>query len=169
MSGSLLDDAFAHHTWATLRVMGACDALSSQQLEADAPGTFGPILDTMRHLVGADSWYLHRLSGGRHAPIEEAEMNLADLRAATERNAAAWPEVLAADPDPDEVIEVLQEDGSVYRATKGIRLAQVLHHGTDHRSQICTALTSLGIEPPEIGVWQYGDAVGRAAIVPVDR
>ena len=24
---------------------------------------------------------------------------------------------------------------------------------TDHRSQVCTALTSHGIEPPSIGLW----------------
>jgi uncharacterized damage-inducible protein DinB len=48
----------------------------------------------------------------------------------------------------------------------GIRLAQVVHHGTDHRSQICTALTTLGIEPPLIDVWDYGEAVGRTNEVP---
>jgi len=166
MTGSLLGDAFAHHTWATLRVIDACEALSPEQLEAPAPGTFGPILETMRHIVGSDSWYLHRLSGERHPTIEEEGMDLVDLRAAMERNAAAWPGILAADPDPDEILEVHRDDGSVYRATKGIRLAQVIHHGSDHRSQVCTALTSLGIEPPEIGVWEYGNTVGRAAEVP---
>ena len=171
MTASLLADAFAHHTWATVRVMDACEALTPEQLEADSPGTYGPIIETMRHIVGSDSWYLHRLSGERQAPIDEGEqatMDLADLRAAMERYAAAWPEILAADPDPDEFIEVRRDDGTSYRATKGVRLAQVLHHGTDHRSQICTALTSLGIEPPEIGVWEYGDAVGRAGDVPAD-
>ena len=93
-------------------------------------------------------------------------MSLADLRAAMERHAAAWPDVTAANPDPDEVIEVRRDDGSGYRATKGVRLAQVIHHGSDHRSQICTALTTLGIEPPEIGVWEYADTVGRAADIP---
>ena len=169
MTHSLLGDAFAHHAWATLRVMEACEALSPEQLETDAPGTYGPILETLRHVVGAESWYLHRLSDGRHAPIEDAEratMDLPELRAAMERHATAWPEVLAANPDPDEFIEVRNDDGTGYRATKGVRLAQVIHHGTDHRSQICTALTSLGIEPPEIGVWEYGDAVGRAVDVP---
>jgi uncharacterized damage-inducible protein DinB len=171
MSGSLLGDAFAHHTWATFQVMDACEALTPEQLEAAVPGTYGSILATMRHLVGADSWYLHRLSGERYPPIEEADeakMDLAELRAAMERHVAAWPEVLAAVPDPDELIEVRRDDGSGYRATKGVRLAQVIHHGTDHRSQICTALTSLGIEPPEIGVWEYADTVGRAADVPAD-
>jgi uncharacterized damage-inducible protein DinB len=42
----------------------------------------------------------------------------------------------------------------------------VIHHGTDHRSQICTALTVLGIEPPAIDVWDYGDTVGRTESQP---
>ena len=48
----------------------------------------------------------------------------------------------------------------------GIRLAQALHHGTDHRSQICTALTSLGVEPPSIDVWDYGETTGRVSEIP---
>ncbi len=168
MKTSLLGDAFAHHTWATLQVMDACDALSVEQLATTVPGTYGSILDTMRHIVGADSWYLFRLSGERYPTIEEEGMNLADLRAVMDSNAAAWPGVLEADPDADEFIEVRNDDGTGFRAAKGIRLAQVLHHGTDHRSQICTALTSLGIEPPEIGVWEYGATVDRATDVPAD-
>jgi uncharacterized damage-inducible protein DinB len=33
--------------------------------------------------------------------------------------------------------------------------AQALHHGTDHRSQICTALSANGYEVPDIDVWSY--------------
>jgi len=43
----------------------------------------------------------------------------------------------------------------------GNRLAQALHHGTDHRSQICTALTTLVVEPPLIDVWDFGGEDGR--------
>ena len=32
---------------------------------------------------------------------------------------------------------------------------------TDHRSQICTALTTLGPEPPLIDVWAFGLQTGR--------
>jgi len=52
-------------------------------------------------------------------------------------------------------------DGWDFHAPTGFRLAQVIHHGSDHRSQICTGLTSLGIEPPEIDLWAYGEATGR--------
>jgi uncharacterized damage-inducible protein DinB len=47
----------------------------------------------------------------------------------------------------------------------GFRLAQVVHHGTDHRSQVCTALTSLGVTPPGIDLWSFGEATGRTRAV----
>ena len=60
MSKSLIEDAFAHHVWATLRLIDACLALSDAQLATAVPGTYGSILQTMRHLVGADSFDLLR-------------------------------------------------------------------------------------------------------------
>jgi uncharacterized damage-inducible protein DinB len=58
--------------------------------------------------------------------------------------------------------EVDDADGFTRDATVGVRLAQALHHGSDHRSQICTALTSLGVEPPGIDLWEYGLQSGRS-------
>jgi uncharacterized damage-inducible protein DinB len=164
MSRTTLTDAFDHHAWATLRLIDACAALPAERLATTVPGTYGSIIDTLRHLVGADSWYLHRCSGGRTSPIgeeEEATMDLAALREAMTRQAAGWRDLVAGDLDPDDVILARYDDGSATHAPLGIRLAQVLHHGTDHRSQVCTAITSLGVEPPLIDVWDFGGAAGR--------
>jgi len=167
MSRSLLADAFEHHVWATLRVIDACLALSPEQLATSVPGTFGSILDTTRHLVGADSWYLFRTSGERTTALNgEDSMDLDALRSAMESYGQAWSSVLAADPDPDAMIETRRDDGSETHAPMGIRLAQALHHGTDHRSQICTALTALGVEPPAIDVWDFGQHNGRVTEIP---
>ena len=71
-----------------------------------------------------------------------------------------------ADPDPNAVVkEIGEDDGYERDATVGIRLAQALHHGTDHRSQICTALTSLDVEPPGIDASDYGLRVDRVVEV----
>ena len=105
MKGSLLKDAFDHHVWATLRLTDACTELSSAQLETAAPGTYGSILETMRHLVGADSSYLYVTSGERTARIDEETMDLKELRAAMEANGAAWSTLLAEDLDPDKVFK----------------------------------------------------------------
>ena len=161
MKPSVLDDAFGHHMWATLRVFDACAALSPQQLQATAPGTYGSILETLQHLVEADAGYLFVLTGGRVALIDEAGMDVPQLREEMEAHASAWSELLAGDLDPEAIVVRHRDDGGESRAPVGIRLAQAVHHGTDHRSQICTILTTLGIEPPEIDVWDYAEQDGR--------
>jgi uncharacterized damage-inducible protein DinB len=166
MSRSLLADAFAHHVWATLRLVDACLPLSPERLGRSVPGTYGSILETMRHLVGADASYLFALTGGRVPVIDEDQMDLRELRAAMEGNGATWSSLLAQDLDPDSVVVRHRDDGSESHVPMGIRLAQALHHGTDHRSQICTALTMLGVEPPAIDVWDFADQDGRLVEVP---
>jgi len=161
-----MEDAFAHHVWATLRLVDTCLELSPQQLETDVPGTYGSILDTLRHLIGSDAWDLFVASGDRASLIREDKVQLPELRAAMESHGPGWSRLLAQDLDPDAVLdEVDPNDGYERHIAMGIQLAQVLHHGTDHRSQICTALTALGVEPPTIDVLEFGTQVGRVVEV----
>ena len=160
MTATLLDDHFAHHVWATEKLIDACAGLTPEQLRTPVPGTYGSIIGTFRHLVSSDGWYLSFFRE-EPAPIdEEAETSLAELRSAITTNGKAWAELLAAGLDGEKDI-VEEGEGGSFHSPLGFRLAQVVHHGTDHRSQICTALTSLGVEPPEIDLWAYGDATGR--------
>jgi uncharacterized damage-inducible protein DinB len=166
MTRSLLDDAFAHHVWASLRVLDACSSLTPKQLETAVPGTYGSIMATLRHLVGSDCSYIFVIGGGSRPAIDPADMDMAELRSEMEANGPAWTEILEEDIDPDDNLVRYRDDGSTRTAPKGIRLAQALHHGTDHRSQICTALTQLGIEPPGIDVWDFGIGDGRVTDTP---
>jgi uncharacterized damage-inducible protein DinB len=161
MSRPLLADAFEHHVWATLRLIDVLSELPPEQLATDAPGTYGPIIDTMRHLVGADRSYLVALTGGGATAIDEDALDLAGLRAVMDENVGLWAAVIAGDLDPELPVVRYRDDGSTSTAPLGVRLAQVVHHGTDHRSQVCTALTSLGVEPPLIDVWDYAESQGR--------
>ena len=166
MTRPVLADAFAHHTWATIRLIDVCRALQPEQLDAAAAGTYGSILETMRHLVGADASYLFVLSDGAVTEIEEASMDLDALRAVMVANGPAWQTLVAGELDPERVVVRHRDDGSDSLAPLGIRIAQVIHHGTDHRSQICTDLTTIGIEPPEIDVWDYASTEGRLSETP---
>jgi uncharacterized damage-inducible protein DinB len=160
----MLADAFAHHVWATQTLIDACLALTPEQLQAGVPGTYGSIIDTMRHLVGGDRSYLLVLSGADLPDIDEAQeatLDLAALRDIMDADGPVWAAFLARELDPDETVIRHREDGSESHAPRGIRVAQVIHHGTDHRSQICTALTSLGITPPEIDAWDFARSEGR--------
>jgi uncharacterized damage-inducible protein DinB len=166
MTSSLLGDAFAHHIWATERLIDECEALTPEQLDATVPGTYGSIIETLHHLVDADRWYLGFFPAGRQlAGIEEKPvLGLAELRSEMARNSAAWAEVLTENTDPEADVPE-HGDGWEFHAPASFRLAQVVHHGTDHRSQVCTALTSIGLTPPEIDVWAYGEATSRTRAV----
>ena len=165
MTRSILSDAFDHHVWATVHLLDACATLTADQLDTNVTGTYGSIIDTLRHLVGADVAYLDVLAGDQ-PPFDEESATLADLRSRMVAHLRAWAGVIGDDPDPDTPSIRYRDDGSEGHAPTGIRLAQVLHHGTDHRSQVCTTLTSLGIEPPEIDVWAFAESQGRYQEVP---
>ena len=83
-----------------------------------------------------------------------------------EANTPLWESVLAGAADPDLVMVRHYDDGRQLRAPLGLRLAQVVHHGTDHRSQVATALTNVGIEPPAMDAWDWGEALGTVVEVP---
>lgn len=161
MTTPLLQDAFGHHVWATIRLIDTCESLTHEQLGTGAEGTFGSIIDTLRHTVAADSGYLYALTGGGHPIADAGSMGLDDMRTIMENNRAEWMSLIQTDLDPEETVIRYRDDGSESHAPLGVRLAQALHHGSDHRSQVCTVLTTLGIEPPGIDVWDYADEDGR--------
>jgi uncharacterized damage-inducible protein DinB len=165
MKNSIVDDAFGHHIWATERMVEACSSLTDEQLATTVPGTYGSILDTLRHLVGADGGYLHLLTNSRVAELaDEEHATVADLRAALPAFREGYESLLAGELDLDAEVARHRDDGSTSYAPLSIRLAQAVQHGTDHRSQISTALTTLGIEPPELDMWAYADSRHRLRV-----
>jgi uncharacterized damage-inducible protein DinB len=162
MSDSLLDAAFAHNVWATLRVIDACLDLSTEELRTNVLGTRGAIIETLRHIVADDANDLFILTGDPTFDVEVEGTSLPELRVAMERIGAGWSRFISRPIDPDAMVrEVDETDGYERTAPVAFRLAQALHHGTDHRSQVCTALTTLGVEPPAVDVMSYGVDVHR--------
>lgn len=49
-----LVELYRHKTRAMLRLIEHCRALDDEYPDASIPGTYGPIRDTLRHLVDAD-------------------------------------------------------------------------------------------------------------------
>jgi uncharacterized damage-inducible protein DinB len=155
MPTPLLADAFRHHVWATIQLLDACAGLDESQLATSVPGTYGSIINTLRHIVDGDVFYLNVLRGGAPEPFDVETTDIATMRSVMEANDTAWQQQIAGELDPSTVVVEYEDGGYETHAPLGIRLAQALYHGTDHRSQACTALTALGIEPPPIEVWDY--------------
>jgi uncharacterized damage-inducible protein DinB len=143
-------------------VIDVCLDLSTEELQTNVTGTRGPILDTVRHVVESDAFDLFILTGDRAYNVETERMSLSEVRGVMERTGSGWTELISGPIDPDVVVrEVDESDGFQRWAPVGFRLAGTLEHGADHRSQICTALTTIDVEPPKINVNDFGVAAGQ--------
>jgi uncharacterized damage-inducible protein DinB len=157
-----LEDLFRHNTWANLQLIDVCSPLTSDQLGVSVDGTYGSIRRTLVHLVAAEEGYLWRLTGER--PREDmSEDDWPGFEELRERAAESGDrlEVEGARTDVDRVVEWIGGDG-MHRATRAaLLLTQSINHSTEHRSQVMTVLTQVGVEPPELDGWAYMLASGQ--------
>jgi uncharacterized damage-inducible protein DinB len=155
-----------HDVWATQSLIDRCRALTEDQLLLTAPGTYGTIRKTLAHIVRANEGYLNTyglipqpfLEVTDGTSLDDIASRFAKVREAVERLFAS------REFDFDERIhdERRKADLQLW-----VPLTQFAHHGTDHRSQICTILTVHGLEAPELDVWAY--AVAERAYVPFEE
>jgi uncharacterized damage-inducible protein DinB len=156
-ASEVLRDGFARHTWATLGLIDALEGFDPAHLDGVVPGTYGSIAETLTHLVGSDARYLQRLGNATLPPYEDlGAQSLAELRTLVHEQSARWSIMLD-----------LLEEGSLHARivdkpdypdtehAEAMLLLQALHHGDDHRAQICSTLGALGLDVPDLDVWSY--------------
>lgn len=157
----LLREAFRHNAWANQRLIVFCRDLTPEQLSSTTSGTYGSIIETLNHIVASDAGYLPRKKVARPlwAGDDQNVVGLDVLESRVEEAAGLWESYLA---DPLDSRDSLLLDEGAYEARASVPTVQALHHGNVHREQVCAILTSLGLEPPDLQAWAWGEATGRA-------
>jgi uncharacterized damage-inducible protein DinB len=151
-----LREMFRYHTWATLKLLDHCSTLPPALLEETAPGTMGSIRDTFAHLISADSGYQARMHGDSSLRIANAyERPLDELRAIFVERSKGWEAVLDHLDQFDPTLEPGDDHPEPVPHVRDLLLTQVIHHGNDHRTHICTVLGANGLEVPETDAWMY--------------
>ena len=148
---------FSHHLWANLQLLQACAELTPEQLQATVSGGFGSIQATLEHIVTAEQSYFSRISTGqmyRH-PDNASTLTIADMMEALQKTGTGLTD-WAAKVQAEDTVEI-DWDGTMRDVPKTILLTQAINHATEHRAQIMTILTQLGIEPPSLDAWTYFD------------
>jgi uncharacterized damage-inducible protein DinB len=164
--GNGLEDLAKHNAWANAEILAFCRDLDGPTLESTVPGTFGTIIETLRHLIDSEASYIWRLTQAwPDHPWRDDETVEIDVLA---ERAAVLGETLrhfvGGDWDPERWGEGRGDNGDIFAIRAGIFLTQALHHGSEHRAHVCTILGALGIEPPDVSAWGYAQATGREVL-----
>ena len=153
----VLIEFFRHNSMMNRRLLDACRQLSSDQLGAKATGTYGSIGATLVHIANAQEGYAARLLD-TDRPERLPEDPFPGFEAVEERFAHgdAQLEEAVAQAGQDRKVQVTGDDppGTWWMPVL-LFLLQAVNHGTEHRSQVATIMTQLGVEPPEMDGWTY--------------
>lgn len=172
----ILTDLFRHNLWANLALIDFRENVSDEVLATNVPGTYGSTRETLSHLAGTEERYLGMLRGELAPDASPRDPDAApDLVALRERalregkqltlttirnHARASGEGLIADAASSEGDALLRVAfaGQAHELSAALVLVQAINHATEHRTQIKTALTQAGIQPPEIDGWTWDAA-----------
>jgi uncharacterized damage-inducible protein DinB len=153
---AILVELFKHNAWANERLLDVCAGLSEDHLAASLQGTYGSIRDTLVHFVGSEASYGARLRGEEAPARLDPSIGLSELREHARRNGAALI-ALAEQMSEDRTLRGTWR-GEPYVLPASTLFIQAINHATEHRTQIATILTQLGIDPPSLDGWSYGEA-----------
>ena len=162
-----LRDLYGYNAWANAHVFALCRDLNHAWLEADAPGTFGTIEETLAHMMGVETVYLYMLRGEFDA-LDSVREQSADLTldAWASRAVRLGEEYLALIDGADAAFgdESLQVPWFDFALTKHDGLLQVLNHSAQHRAQVLSVLGERGLPVLDVDyVLFVKDTQARAA------
>jgi uncharacterized damage-inducible protein DinB len=142
----------AYTIWADRQLLAALRGLPTEDLERDTGSSFGSVLGTMAHILGAEQLWLSRLLGVplRRLPELEDFPSVALLAASFED---FWPqlEFYLASLDDDQMARTFSwtnSRGETHSAPLRQVLLHVVNHSTYHRGQVVSQLRQLGHSAP---------------------
>lgn len=162
MSTTVLEKLFEHNNWANQQILQVCYGLTDEQLDAEPQSaTKGSIRQTLLHLVASQQSYLTLLT----LPVDARPTTrpaFAELQESARRSGEGLLALVRASAQS---LETRRRTRNGYSVEPWVVLVQAINHATEHREQINSMLSALGITPPDLDGWSYGEAV--QALVPV--
>ncbi|MFN8432510.1 MAG: DinB family protein [Anaerolineales bacterium] len=152
---SLLTKLIEHNNWANLQIILACSVLNDEQLDAKSQSTTkGSIRSTLLHLVASQRGYLSMLTQVEEAQ-SQAPLTFAELQETAEISGEGLLTAARDEANTSVKTKIQAKDGFII--VPWVIFLQVINHATEHREQIKSMLSDLGISPPTIDGWSYGE------------
>ncbi|MEZ4519271.1 MAG: DinB family protein [Chloroflexota bacterium] len=166
MTTNFLEKFFEHNHWANLQIIHVCLTLSDEQLDAEPKSaTYGSIRNTLLHYLTSQLDYLRMLTlpVEERAEIDTPNVTFDEIEAAAIYSGEAF---IALARDTSRIFgetHIQQPDG--YIVEPWAIILQAINHADEHREQIKSMLTALGVTPPRIDGWTYA-RLAEAVIPP---
>jgi len=153
----------AYTIWADRRVLEALAEVPADEMARENGSSFGTLLATMAHILGAEQVWLSRFLG---LPLERlpGESDYPDLPALAGGFTEFWPqlEFFMASLSEDQlgrVVEWVNSRGEAHSAPFRTALLHFVNHSTYHRGQVAAQMRQLGHAPPTTDLVYWGGGV----------
>ena len=164
MTDNFLVKLFEHNNWANMQIIQACYALSDEQLDAEPQSaTKGSISGTLSHLVTSQRGYLALLT----LPVEARPNTPLTFSELQESLRISGEGLLALARDEHNFPQTRLQTRDGFYVEPWVVMVQIINHATEHREQIKSMLSALGVTPPDIDGWDYGDV--NEALIPISK
>ena len=161
-----LDRLLKHMAWANQETIKHLQGLPENALKAFATNQEWFVAEILHHIVDSADNYAFRISGTRPdvpgESIQEIE-KIADLEFLAKQASAIDSALLECAKLDDIQLEFTNYSGNLVKRWRSTILSQSIHHATEHRAQIASALEAKGFEPvnlDDLDLWSYEINIG---------
>jgi uncharacterized damage-inducible protein DinB len=156
-----LERLLRHMAWANQLTIEHLATLPQEALKSYATNPEWFVAEITHHIVDSADAYAYRITGSHPElpgkSIQEIE-KIADLQALAQQAAIIDAALLESAQLDDELLEFKNYSGNLVRRWRSTILSQSIHHATEHRAQIASALEAKGFKPvnlDDIDLWSY--------------
>jgi uncharacterized damage-inducible protein DinB len=153
----------AHMAWANAKTITHLQSLPEEALSAYATNPEWHVAEIIHHIVDSGDHYAFRISGipaltQPDDPCIDDVKEIADL-ARLKEQAAIVDKALLDCADLDDIqIEFMNYEDKLVKRWRSTILSQSIHHATEHRAQLASALEAKGFKSLDLDaldLWSY--------------
>ena len=158
-----MDRLLAHMAWANQKTISHLQTLPQESLASFATNSQWHVAEIIHHIVDSGDHYAFRISGipaltKPGEPGIEDVKEIADLARIKEQAVIVDKALLECVKLDDIQIEFKNYSGNMVKRWRSTILSQAIHHATEHRAQLASALEAKGFKPvdlDELDLWAF--------------
>lgn len=158
-----MDRFLAHMGWANQKTFSHLETLPEESLKAFATNPEWFVAEIVHHIVDSGDNYAFRITGipvltkPGDSPIDDIGQ-ISDFARIKEQAAKVDKALFECVKLDDIQLEFENYSGKLVKRWRSTILSQAIHHATEHRAQIASALEAKGFTPvnlDDLDLWSY--------------